>query len=66
MALSLDLDIIAEGVETKEQLEFLCARNCHEIQGYFFSRPLPPEHLIQWIKQDWSNYRQETLVEAGN
>ncbi|MEW5757468.1 MAG: EAL domain-containing protein [Pseudomonadota bacterium] len=40
---SLQLDVVAEGVETVEQQEFLRALNCHEVQGYLYSRPLPVE-----------------------
>ncbi len=40
MARSLELELIAEGVETKEQLIFLTTLNCLQIQGYYFSRPL--------------------------
>ncbi len=40
MAHSLNLTVVAEGVETKEQLDFLAARRCQEIQGFYFSRPL--------------------------
>ena len=41
LAESLGLDLIAEGVETKEQLEFLVSKGCNIIQGYYYSKPLP-------------------------
>jgi diguanylate cyclase (GGDEF)-like protein/PAS domain S-box-containing protein len=41
MAVSLKLEVIAEGVETEAQLRYLIAHGCHAIQGYYFSRPLP-------------------------
>jgi diguanylate cyclase (GGDEF)-like protein/PAS domain S-box-containing protein len=37
----LDMPVVAEGVETKEQLEFLAAESCNEVQGYFIGRPKP-------------------------
>jgi EAL domain-containing protein (putative c-di-GMP-specific phosphodiesterase class I) len=38
---SLDIDTVAEGVETPEQIALLRAAGCREAQGYFFSRPVP-------------------------
>ena len=43
---NLDLRIIGEGVETQEQLTFLRNEGCHEVQGYLFSRPVPPSECI--------------------
>ncbi|WP_336746833.1 putative bifunctional diguanylate cyclase/phosphodiesterase [Paenibacillus sp. y28] len=45
MAKHLKLDVIAEGIETKAQLDILTANKCQEIQGYYFSRPLPAGEL---------------------
>ncbi len=50
MARSLRLGIVAEGVEKKEQLAFLRAEGCEEIQGYLFSRPLPPAEIETLLK----------------
>jgi sensor c-di-GMP phosphodiesterase-like protein len=45
MAQSLRIRVIAEGVETREQLQFLRDHDCNECQGYFLSRPLPASNF---------------------
>jgi EAL domain-containing protein (putative c-di-GMP-specific phosphodiesterase class I) len=51
MAESLDLKVIAEGVESKEQLEVLRKLGCEEVQGYYFSKPLPPEGIVKLLEK---------------
>ena len=49
LAHELDLFVVAEGVETKEQLEEMTALNVDYIQGYYFSKPLPAEEYLQFL-----------------
>lgn len=50
MGQSLNLRVIAEGVETEEDLAFLKAHNCDEAQGYLFSRPIPAKAMVSWLE----------------
>ncbi|WP_348696149.1 EAL domain-containing protein [Duganella fentianensis] len=52
MAHSLKLKVVAEGVETAEQLTYLAEHGCDVIQGYYFSRPIPAEMMTQLLRQD--------------
>ncbi len=51
MAEALGHEVIAEGVETEGQLRFLEKIGCDEIQGYFYSKPLPPDKLEQFLRE---------------
>lgn len=51
MAHSLGIKVMAEGVETAEQLAFLRQHHCDGMQGYFFSQPLPPEQFIKLLQR---------------
>jgi diguanylate cyclase (GGDEF)-like protein/PAS domain S-box-containing protein len=50
MAKNLNLKVIAEGVENEEQMSFLRAHHCDEIQGYYFSKPLPVEKVADKLR----------------
>ena len=51
LARSLGLRTLAEGVETPEQLAFLRQHGCQLVQGYHFSKPLPPAQLLDFVRQ---------------
>ena len=55
---SLNTKIVAEGVENSRQLEFLRARRCDEVQGYYFSKPLP----LDAFEKDWVAVRNARAV----
>ena len=52
MAKYLDVPVVAEGVETEGQLELLRNANCDLVQGFYFSRPLPPEEFEKLIQRE--------------
>jgi diguanylate cyclase (GGDEF)-like protein/PAS domain S-box-containing protein len=51
LAHGLNLRVVAEGVETQAQLDFLRAHNCREAQGYYFSYPLPAAEIEELVKK---------------
>ena len=50
LAKSMNLELIAEGVETKAQKEFLSKNGCQNIQGYYYSKPLPAVEMEEFLK----------------
>jgi EAL domain-containing protein (putative c-di-GMP-specific phosphodiesterase class I) len=56
IAESYDLETVAEGVETEEQLDFMVKNNCDMAQGYLFAKPMAFEELVK--------IRQKTLIES--
>ncbi|MGO1693351.1 MAG: EAL domain-containing protein, partial [Marinobacter sp.] len=51
LAHSLQISVVAEGVETESQLEFLRQQHCDEIQGYYYARPMPWADLVQFLNK---------------
>lgn len=51
LAHNLELNVIAEGVETADQLALLRAMNCDQVQGYYFSKPLPADELEKLLRE---------------
>jgi diguanylate cyclase (GGDEF)-like protein len=52
MARSLKLELVAEGVETEDQLEFLRGQGCKVVQGYLFCRPLPADDIYDYLSNE--------------
>ncbi len=50
MAHSFSMTVVAEGVEYREQRDFLEGLGCHQIQGYYYSKPLPLDEALEYLK----------------
>ena len=62
MAHSLNLGVIAEGVENEQQLEFLQRQGCNEYQGYFFSPPVPAEEMVKFLVHENELIIEDTIA----
>lgn len=51
MAEKLDLDLIAEGVETKEQIDLLLEIGCDQVQGFYYAKPMPQEQFFEMLQE---------------
>jgi EAL domain-containing protein (putative c-di-GMP-specific phosphodiesterase class I) len=61
MAHSLNLQVVAEGVENAEQLALLKSYDCDEVQGFFFSRPLAADGFMEFLK----TYQDKSIANNG-
>lgn len=62
-AQNLNLEVVAEGVETQKQVEFLKARNCSEVQGFYFSKPLPHGDFEKLLRHDQETKEQLEMMQ---
>lgn len=62
MSRTLGIHTLAEGVETKEQVDFLSSLGCEKIQGYYYGKPMPGSQYISWLKG--KNLEEELPEEA--
>ena len=53
LGLGLRLKVLAEGIETIEQKEFFTYHGCHEMQGYYFSKPVPVDEVEKLLEKGW-------------
>lgn len=65
MADALALDVVAEGVETQQQVEVLASLDCHKAQGYLFGRPMPEVEFIAYAHPDAAGASQPLHVEKA-
>jgi EAL domain-containing protein (putative c-di-GMP-specific phosphodiesterase class I) len=61
---TLGLTVIAEGVESAEQRDFLARSGCHAYQGYFISRPLPVEGFEEFARRSWERENERFVTEC--
>ena len=61
LATALNLDVVAEGVETHEQADFLTRHHCNILQGFLLAKPIPLQNVIDMLDVDFSHmYRMQT------
>lgn len=59
LAKTLNLRVIAEGIETEQQLAYLVEKQCDLLQGFYFARPIYPEDVASILRQNFSPYLRE-------
>lgn len=62
MAQNLKIETVAEGVETREQKDFLCHQGCHMMQGYYFGHPMPAREIEEILQTRDTLYNKESPI----
>ena len=65
LAKNLDMRTVAEGVEVKEQVEFLASQGCDMIQGYYFAKPMPHDEYEERIRKGRSDGKDEESLNSA-
>jgi len=63
LAKTLNLRVIAEGIEEAHQLSYLVSKDCGLLQGYFFARPIYPEDVPDMLRQNFSEQIREAMAD---
>ena len=59
MAHRMGMKVVAEGIENKQQSEFLCNHGCDYLQGYFYSKPIPDRDFLELLRRENAQYYAE-------
>ena len=66
LAKRLNMEVISEGVETKDQVDFLTEIDCHMVQGYYFSKPMPMQAYEAMWYSDLESARAEAAADNAS
>ena len=66
LAKQLNMRTVAEGVEDREQVEFLAEHDCDMIQGYYYAKPMPPAEYEERMRAGFKDVEAEKAAEAEN
>ena len=62
MAKQLGFEVVAEGVETEEELELLRKEGCDSVQGFYYCKPLPYNEFVEYVYEKNASAKKESTV----
>ena len=66
MSKAMNLNVVAEGVETEDQLKALQMLGCQEIQGFLVSQPMSGNVMFEWLQIFGQNNKSQSILEAAH